>query len=440
MRRRLVWLGWSMASILAVAGIAIKLQSKDRGMFLPGQTSSGHYQIELACDSCHVPFQGAISDSCMKCHQTDLAEGEDSHPKSKFTDPRNAERIARLDATSCVTCHVEHRPEITGTMGVTLPADVCFYCHSDIARERPSHQNMAFDSCASAGCHNFHDNRALYTDFLLKHQSEPEVLSVALVTRRPRRTSATPVDASRRDDPHGTVADPRLVEEWASTAHAQSGVNCSACHVVASGSANKAWTDHPGYQSCETCHKSESQGFSGGRHGMRLAAGLGPMSPSLARLPMNSSAKERTLDCGSCHSPHTFDTRRAAADGCLDCHADRHSLAYKDSPHFALWRAESEGRAPDGSGVGCATCHLPRVTGETGGSSAVRVDHNQNANLRPNEKMIRSVCLNCHGLGFSIDALADPVLIETNFRGRPARHIESIDMALRKAAANPRSK
>ena len=33
--------------------------------------------------------------------------------------------------------------------------------------------------------------------------------------------------------------------------------------------------------------------------------------------------------------------------------------------------------------------------------------HNQNDGLRSNEKMIRPVCLDCHGLGFAIDALAD---------------------------------
>ena len=33
--------------------------------------------------------------------------------------------------------------------------------------------------------------------------------------------------------------------------------------------------------------------------------------------------------------------------------------------------------------------------------------HNQSDGLRPNEKMIRPVCLDCHGLGFAIDALAD---------------------------------
>jgi hypothetical protein len=57
------------------------------------------------------------------------------------------------------------------------------------------------------------------------------------------------------------------------------------------------------------------------------------------------------------------------------------------------------------------------------------VQHNQNDNLRPNEKMIRSVCMNCHGLKFSIDALADPELVKRNFIGLPSRHIQSIDMA-----------
>lgn len=58
------------------------------------------------------------------------------------------------------------------------------------------------------------------------------------------------------------------------------------------------------------------------------------------------------------------------------------------------------------------------------------VQHNQNDTLRPNEKMIRPVCVSCHGLAFSIDALADPALIARNFAGRLQRHVESIAMAL----------
>ena len=61
-------------------------------------------------------------------------------------------------------------------------------------------------------------------------------------------------------------------------------------------------------------------------------------------------------------------------------------------------------------------------------------------NLQPNEKMIRGVCMKCHGLSFSIDALADPVLIERNFQGQPSRHVESVDMAVRRAIEDLRRK
>ena len=60
----------------------------------------------------------------------------------------------------------------------------------------------------------------------------------------------------------------------------------------------------------------------------------------------------------------------------------------------------------------------------------VVVEHNQNLNLRPNEKMIRGVCLNCQGLAFSIDALADRELVSNAFAGKPRVRIESVEMAL----------
>ena len=74
---------------------------------------------------------------------------------------------------------------------------------------------------------------------------------------------------------------------------------------------------------------------------------------------------------------------------------------------------------------------MPRgeLSGGVGEAVRVTVEHNQNATLRPNEKMIRPVCLSCHGLPFAIDALADPALVSNNFRGRPVRHISSVEMA-----------
>jgi hypothetical protein len=155
---------------------------------------------------------------------------------------------------------------------------------------------------------------------------------------------------------------------------------------------------------------------------------------------MQSNAAHRELSCTSCHGAHGFDTRRAAVDACLSCHNDAHSLAYVNSSHFKLWQAEVNGTARMNSGVSCATCHLPRETHGSGDSASVRVQHNQNANLRPNEKMIRSVCLECHGLAFSLDALADAALVKTNFIGRPANHVESLDLALRRQMEIQRTK
>jgi hypothetical protein len=75
---------------------------------------------------------------------------------------------------------------------------------------------------------------------------------------------------------------------------------------------------------------------------------------------------------------------------------------------------------------------MPRVTFDVNDwMSRVMVEHNQNASLSPNAKMLRPACLHCHGLAFSIDALADPALIENNFAGAPAVQVESMELARR---------
>jgi hypothetical protein len=49
--------------------------------------------------------------------------------------------------------------------------------------------------------------------------------------------------------------------------------------------------------------------------------------------------------------------------------------------------------------------------------------------------MLRPVCLNCHGLEFATDALADPQLVQRNFAGRSAVRIASTRMAVERDAA-----
>ena len=165
---------------------------------------------------------------------------------------------------------------------------------------------------------------------------------------------------------------------------------------------------------------------------MQLIAEATAIKPGNARLDFNPDSFNQAHGCNSCHSAHEFDRQQAATESCLGCHADEHSLAFNNSPHGVLWQKEIAGEIGEGEGVSCATCHMPRIKNKQGGATIVHVEHNQNANLRPNEKMIRPVCMQCHSLEFSIDALADQELIKNNFKGLPSAHIPSIDWALKR--------
>lgn len=444
------WLAWLGVTSAMAGYLTITFRGADRRVFLPGATTHGHYQIEMDCAACHTPWGGVKERACYDCHAAELKLANDSHPKSKFTDPRNADRLKLIAADNCIACHREHVAEQTRAMGVTMPDDYCFQCHQQTLTDRPSHATFKFDSCATAGCHNYHDNTALYETFLLKHADEPKHKNPAQLPERAllaflrdsgRVKETKALTAARQNAPANVKSDAQLVSDWAATAHAKAGVNCTDCHNIEDKTTRtKSWSDKLDHTSCASCHKDETSGFLAGKHGMRLSRGLSAMKPAMARLPMKAESAHRELSCVSCHGAHEFDSRRAAVESCLSCHNDSHSLAYKNSSHFTLWQDELAGKAPAGSGVSCATCHLPRETHQDGGTTRVLVQHNQNLNLRPNEKMIRSVCMECHGLAFSIDALADAALVRTNFIGRPASHIESIDLALRRKMKQPNPK
>ena len=436
-----IWALW-LSTLLALGGwYGYRLYAgEDLQVFNPGPLSAGHHQLEQACGACHVsPLGGGevLQKACVNCHGDELKAARDAHPQSKFTDPRNADRLAHLDARYCLACHVEHVPERTRPMAVTQPDDFCVHCHVDIAEDRPSHRGMAFDTCASAGCHNYHDNRALYEDFLVKGADQPLLKAIAriaapapLADKHPDWQA--PAEVPQPDAPSEQLS-AEAVADWLASGHAEAGINCSGCHQPQ----GVAWQAKPTLQTCQGCHAGEAQGFFAGKHGMRLnpdlPVELAPMRPELGLLAFTDESAGHELSCTSCHGAHRVDRVAAAVEACLGCHADEHSMAYQGSPHQQLWQAEQRGELPAGSGVSCASCHLPRETAEVHGQERRLVQHNQNANLRPNEKMLRGVCLDCHGLPFALDALADPQLLKNNFRGAPAQHVPSVDMALERA-------
>ncbi len=480
---------WLMGmTLLAAAYVAATmLVGGDRRTLLVGRTTDAHHQIEMACETCHAAAAFAdaataereLNETCRNCHEAELNAAADSHPRSLFRNPRMASYWEKLDARLCTSCHAEHRPEITRTGAVTVATDFCVACHSegdeDIRLDRPSHAGLGFDTCATAGCHNYHDNRSLYEDFLVEHAGQPALRPEPVHGATARfRTRNRPAGAALgRDEavaPAAASADTNILTQWAGSGHAASGVNCAACHseglAADAGLAEVAvrWAETPSTAACRSCHEPQARSFARGRHGMRTHPGVAPprnpaagleriglsrvvpevvadwladpvpparMTVGEARLPMRADAgTHRALDCGACHRPHDADTAQAAVEACASCHDDRHTRAYFDSPHHELWQAELSGAAPPGAGVSCATCHMP----VTEGRETVAANHNQNDTLRPNDKMIRPVCLDCHGLQFSLDALADADLVNRNFRGVPAVRVESVEWAVRRSA------
>lgn len=391
-------------------------------------------------------------DACLQCHADELERVGDSHPIAKFAKSKDALRLEPLDKRAdatlvksryCITCHVEHRPEgmagLKDGMGLTQPENYCKACHADIQENRATHAGLGFNTCLAAGCHNFHDNSGLFEQLLKDHMDDkpnkPE--DQARVPQRDfgkryhqnmldRGKTITKLTKANADAPGDVTLDVRQFTAWQDTAHAAAGVNCTDCHNVKDQVTGKlVWMDNPGFTTCSNCHDGQVHGFLGSRHGMRLEQGLSPMTPVQARLPMLASAATMEMSCNTCHTAHSFDTKFAAMSACMQCHADEHTLNFANSAHHDTWLDELAGNAPAGSGVSCATCHLPRVQQKVEGQLRVDVMHNQNDYLRPNEKMIRPVCLQCHGMPFAIDALADKTLIKNNFNAQPSKvHFE----------------
>jgi hypothetical protein len=279
-----------------------------RHLLLIGKTTTAHGQIELACESCHTTglvdnltkspnkIAAEMTKACGTCHLDELNAANDSHPTKKFRGAKNSKTRAQLNALYCQTCHAEHVPEITRPMAVSLPQDLCVACHTKIGEDRESHRGLEFTTCASAGCHNYHDNTALYEAFLVKHGHGEDFLphaiqELAAISRTPPfirsalskedplvaledYLNKTKIESSAKESntaDNGQQAQEMLdkvlfaqdaiapekyfnqdaVKAWETSAHALSGLNCAACHAPDHSDSfdlalpEKNWTEKP---------------------------------------------------------------------------------------------------------------------------------------------------------------------------------------------------
>ena len=143
---------------------------------------------------------------------------------------------------------------------------------------------------------------------------------------------------------------------WESSLHAINDVNCASCHQDEE---TKEFVAQP-KASCRSCHEAEVDTFMLGKHGIRLYEGESALNPTMARLPMHAEAANLQMGCATCHDTHSANTIPAAVDSCLTCHADNHSLNYKNSRHAELFDADRNLPRPSANSVSCSTCHMAR--------------------------------------------------------------------------------
>ncbi|NET33695.1 MAG: hypothetical protein F6K19_17000 [Cyanothece sp. SIO1E1] len=216
------------------------------------------------------------------------------------------------------------------------------------------------------------------------------------------------------------------VELWQGSAHALNDVNCSSCHQDTQ---DKTFMVYPTQETCQSCHEQAVDTFMLGKHGIRLLEGGTPLTPKLARLPMQAAAHDLQMTCNTCHDVHEVNTVQASVDSCLTCHSDAHSLNYQNSRHAELFIADSSLPRPSGSAVSCASCHLPRhVIKQADGGELTLVNHNNTFTLKPRDRMVKEVCMNCHSVEYSYNSIFDDALVETNFDRPPSLSLETFDL------------
>jgi ferredoxin-NADP reductase len=148
-----------------------------------GPMNTGHK--EVSCVACHADAKGNLSqqlqsnfmftigirkegvdfgtkdvvaNNCLICHD----RPNDRHPTYRFLEPKFKEAIKHINATTCITCHTEHKGERVTIKTVNM--NYCMNCHKELkVKDDPldiSHKELIdkkqWFTCIQ--CHDFHGN------------------------------------------------------------------------------------------------------------------------------------------------------------------------------------------------------------------------------------------------------------------------------------------
>ena len=181
---------------------------------------------------------------------------------------------------------------------------------------------------------------------------------------------------------------PNIVSDWKLSKHSQNDVDCSVCHGDKHNSAsNVNLVEIPTPETCETCHETQVEQFSRGKHSFAWTAMYA--MPTIHMQPM--ALIEGMKGCGSCHKiglKSDDEIKQLKDDG------QKYGTASCDACHTRHTFSVEEAKQPQS----CQTCHMgfdhPQWEMYTGSKHGVRFLLKQNKTLPENTSA--PTCQICH--------------------------------------------
>ncbi|NWG26899.1 MAG: cytochrome C [Ignavibacteriaceae bacterium] len=181
---------------------------------------------------------------------------------------------------------------------------------------------------------------------------------------------------------------PNIVSDWQLSKHSQNDVSCETCH--GSDHTNASNVDKvslPTPQTCQTCHETQVEQYSKGKHAIGWAS-MKAM-PTFHMQPM--ALTEGMKGCGSCHKiglKSDDEIKKLKSDG------QQHGVASCDACHTRHTFSKVEAQQPQA----CQTCHMgfdhPQWEMYSASKHGVRYLLKQNGIL--SEGTSAPTCQTCH--------------------------------------------